>query len=208
MTEHDQQSPATFTLDRRRLAAHQEHEHAVTLGVSESMPGGLTGSLCERLKEANEGAITGPEGYEVHAYSIDDGDLTILVSAASGPRVSHEPIEAKHIRPTPEGSFEELCATIEWILERANPMLDLLQDVRQARGETEPQLTLLHRVARELLDQPIGEAYDDQDADERVTREEFEQFLGEQADELARRLRETVEVFNVDRAMLPVRGQA
>jgi hypothetical protein len=208
MPDQEQSTSGWFALDASQLAAFQEREQGRRLGAAESMEGGLTGSLCQRLSEANNaGAITGPHGYEVRAHSIDGGDLMIQVHAERGPWISHAPIEAKSIPTESEGSFRHICAAIEWILCKANPMLEQLREVRELRGETGAELTLLQRVARDLLRESIEEEYDDLDEDERITRHELDEFLGEQADALADELRDTVQSFTVDRPGLPVRGK-
>lgn len=208
MPDHEQSNSGWFALDERQLAAFQEAEHGRRLGAGESMEGGLTGSLCELLSEANDaGAITGPGGYEVRAHSIDGGDLLIQVHAERGPWISHAPIEAKSIPAESEGGFKHVCAAIEWILDKANPMLEQLREVRELRGETGAELTLLQRVARDLLRETTEEEYLDQDESERITRPEFDEFFGHSADRLAEGLRETVEAFKVRRATVPVRAQ-
>jgi hypothetical protein len=208
MPEQEQSTSGWFAFDAGGLATFQERHFGRRLGAAEEMEEGLTGSLCLRLEEASDaGAISGPYGYQVRAHAVDGGDLIIHVHAERGPWISHAPIDAKRVPSDGEGSFEHLRAAIEWILEAANPMLDQLREVRELRGETGADLTLLQRVARDLLSEPIEEEYLGQNESERITRPQFDEFLAEVADSLAGQLRDTVAAFNVSRAAVPVREQ-
>jgi hypothetical protein len=206
--EGPQHQPQTFTLDRRLFAEYLERVHATRLGVDERTgPAGFTGSLCERLKEADDaGAIIGPPGYHVNGHALHDGDLIIYVSTPSGPRISHAPIEAKHVRATKPGSFDDCCETIDWILVHANPMLATMLDIRQLLEDRAGPGSVLQRAARALLHDPIHEAYAEQDPRVQVTRSELERFIDTQSDELASVLRNVVESFNNQRPGLPERA--
>lgn len=209
MPQHDEQPSERFTLDTERLGEHLVGEYGARRGLDElHEPGGLGGSIRERMNDANDArAISGPDGYEVQIHPRYDGDVILTVNS-SGARVACPTIDAKHLRQVEGASFEEGCQTMQWLLDQASPLIGQLRaltpraitDTRESED-----LSLLQRVARELLIDALSEERDDQDPKERASLEEFEGHLVMQADQLASRLHDIVAAFNAERPILPVR---
>jgi hypothetical protein len=200
----DPQAAETFTLDMSRLGEHLVREHGSTLGLDEHHePGGRGGSLRERIHDAyNAGAIGGPVGYEVSVHPRADGELIVAASSPTA-HVMRAPIEAKHIPDAADGSFDACCRTLEWALAQATPLIGQLQTLEllpSSRSST--GLTLLERVARELLSESLAEERADQEPQERLSNVQFERHLAGQAEQLAGSLRDMVAAFSRERETL------
>lgn len=206
---HCHQPDVRFTLDRQRLGEHLRREYGASRGLDECHePGGLGGSLRQRLNDANDaGAIQGPDGYEVQVHPRYDGDIILTVSSSTT-WVTRPPIESKHLRKADRTSFAECCETLQWLLDQATPLIAQLRALT-THARCEPlnpeERSMLERVARELLMPSLAEERDAQDPQRRVDDTEFGRQLVTQASELAGRLRDTVAAFNGERSPLPSR---
>ena len=198
-----------FTLDAEQLGGFMEREHGHRLALDESHEtGGLAGSISGRILEANDaGAITGPDGFEVHALSCNDGDLMIAVASPSG-WACLAPIHPKHIPYRPAGTFDACRETLEWVLERASGLIGQLRSAAcfQSSASTGADMTLLGRVACELLSERLEHERESQDPQLRTSDEQLERYVLLYALLLTNRLHQAVAAFDAERQPLPFRS--
>lgn len=110
-------------------------------GVDAYCEGGAAAALSHRFHDAHDArAITGPPGVEVIVYALDD---SVIVAVREEELPSHLPValrqlasysfETKYVLNSEHESFEEACAAIEELLNRANELLPSFAALR--RGE-------------------------------------------------------------------------
>jgi len=133
-------APRPFALDRERFARFCREELDELEGIDSACAGGIAKALEYRFHDAREaGSITGPPGVEAIVYALEDS-LIVAVRELDLPRdlpvalrqLATYSFEIKHVLDHRDGSFEEVCAAIEELLEKANALLPSFDALRRA----------------------------------------------------------------------------
>ena len=134
-------APTSFAIDRERFAEATREALGDLEGIETPSADEVTMALTSRFEDAREArAIVRPPGLEVFVYALTD---SLIVTVREPELLSDLPepgrqlatisFEAKHILSSEDRSFEDACAGIEELLDRANSLLPSFWALR--RGE-------------------------------------------------------------------------
>lgn len=130
-----------FALDRERFAHYIRREHGELVGIDLLAESGFAAAIECRFCDAGEAeAIVAPPGLEVIVYALSDS-LIVAVREVEVPvrlpvnlrQLATISFETKYVADSGNDSFEEACAVIEALFERASALLPSFRAMQ--RGE-------------------------------------------------------------------------
>lgn len=136
-------SPTQFRLDRERFSKHLIDGHDERFGINSAHEEGFARAILDRFNDAGEaGAIHGPDDFEAMLYAPAIDSLLVAVRERTLPESLRWPLrqlasfsfETSEVAVFGDESFEECCAAIEELLDRANALLPSLAALREAES--------------------------------------------------------------------------
>ena len=130
-----------FWLDSERLSAYVISNGEELFGFDSSDERGLGPAIASRFHDAHEAAaIRGPSELEVIVYTVAADSLIVAVRERGLPRHLEEPLrqlatfsfDATEVACYGDDRFEECCAGITVLLQRANRLLPSFTALRDA----------------------------------------------------------------------------
>jgi hypothetical protein len=132
-----------FWLDAGRLSAYVISNEEELFGFESSDERGFAAAVASRFDDAHEAAaIRGPSNLEVIVYAHRDETLIVAVRERELPSYLKEPLrqlasfsfDATDVARFGDDRFEECCAGITALLERANQLLPSFALLCEAEG--------------------------------------------------------------------------